>query len=400
MGELYADANQIAPDFEKMCEEAAAQPGCFASFGPQDRHTIKERSSLQDKINQDKKLLLTPQQPEPASQLPSATKDAYSELLIRLLENPSVKGEPSLVAILESQFESLSHQKTQTLTPKQEESYWLAQRLLVDQKVAQIVSRSLHKIHASKPPESKEAFPTSQLSAVPLQVVPVTPVVPSMAFGAAEWRKYFGDVGAEPPLPPNIEQILSRPCPFTPPLGRSQWSPFGSGKTIRDTHLLVLVPQTVNGRPLTLQLLGELVQKPLQGHASKYGCFLLGKYTDPPASRSRWALVTRDVVEGSRNKSYKDQQAVLASYSQNTGMPYVVPRVLDATTAIFMEHARSGIKLYGKSPYTLARCQEKYDANGQLVVGGFSASGLHVSHDFYASENVGVGGSLEVFGDG
>ncbi len=37
---------------------------------------------------------------------------------------------------------------------------------------------------------------------------------PAIAFGKAEWAKYFGDVGVEPPLPADINAILSAPCPF------------------------------------------------------------------------------------------------------------------------------------------------------------------------------------------
>jgi hypothetical protein len=209
-----------------------------------------------------------------------------------------------------------------------------------------------------------------------------------MAFGAAEWRKYFGDVGVEPPLPPAIGNVLNNPCPFWP------------GKKIHETHLLVLVPQTVNGQPLTLKSLGELVKKPLQGHASKYGGFFLGRYTDPPAPRSHWALVTRNVIEGSRNKNYQKQQAVLAGYNQKAHMSYVVPKILDVTVAIFMEHVRSGIKLYGDSYLTYTKCQQSYNAEWELVVGGFSAYGLRVCDDFHLDDAYGVGGSLEVLGDG
>jgi len=60
--------------------------------------------------------------------------------------------------------------------------------------------------------------------------------LPPMAFGAADWKKYFGDVGVEPPLPANIDAILNGPCPI--------WS----GKKVKETHLLMLVPSTVNGK--------------------------------------------------------------------------------------------------------------------------------------------------------
>ena len=83
-------------------------------------------------------------------------------------------------------------------------------------------------------------------------------VLPLVPFGKAEWEKYIGIVGEEPPLPSDIEEILNDPCPFWP------------NKKVHETHVLCLIPQTVNGKPLNLKSLGELVQKPLQGHATKY----------------------------------------------------------------------------------------------------------------------------------
>ena len=71
-----------------------------------------------------------------------------------------------------------------------------------------------------------------------------------IAFGKDLWATHLGDIGIEPPLPPNIKEILNAPCPFFP------------GKKVEETHLLVLIPKTVNGKPLTMQTLGELVQKP------------------------------------------------------------------------------------------------------------------------------------------
>jgi hypothetical protein len=319
---------------------------------------IKEEKSLRDKIAKDMGSFSPSPGPQPAPSpqgpKPTSPKDAYVDLLHALLHNDLVTKIPSLERILRKQFSELAGPKIQALTPKQEESHWWAQKLLINQKVSVDASDQLHKLH--------------------------------LGFGAADWAEYFGDVGAEPPLPPNMTKIFSTSCPFWP------------GKSIDETHLFVLVPQTVGGRPLTLRSLGELVQKPLQGHASQYGCLYLGEYTDQPAPRLHWAFVTRSVIEGSRNKSYKDQQAVLAGYSRKAKMPYIVPKILDVTVAIFMEHVRTGTMLYEQSPGTLTRCQEEGEADWQLGVGDFSTSGLHVFSADYGGEKCGVGGSLEVFG--
>ena len=192
--------------------------------------------------------------------------------------------------------------------------------------------------------------------------------LPQCAFGKQKWEEYFGDVGVEPALPPNILEILSSPCPFWP------------GKKVEETHLLVLIPEKVNGTPLTLKTLGELVQHNLKGTSSKYrdGYFSIGEYTDSPNPSTHWALMTRDVLPESRAKNYETQKNLVAQYAQKAKIPYQVPSVLDATTCIFMEHVHSGIRLYSDKPWTYTRCQEKYNKDWQLVVGGFAPAGLYI----------------------
>jgi hypothetical protein len=202
------------------------------------------------------------------------------------------------------------------------------------------------------------------------------------AFGPKEWFIYFGThLRNVPRLPPNIAEILSSPCPF--------WL----GKKVHETHLLVLVPQTINGQPLTLEILGELVKTPLTGHATEYGYFFLGEYTDPIAPFSHWVLMTYDVIEESHNKSYPNQQTLL---SQKGHGVYAVPTILDATVCIFMEYVRSGTRLYSDSPWTWTRCQEKYGANWQLGVGGFALGGLGVGDDGGVREFIGVAGFRKI----
>src|SRR3979490_1280626 len=101
--------------------------------------------------------------------------------------------------------------------------------------------------------------------------------------------------------------------------------------------------------------------------------------------------MTRDVIQGSRKKTYSEQQALVTSYSEKTKIPYEVPSILDATVCILMEYIRTGTRLYGNSPWTYTRCQEKWNAHWQLVVGGFVAGGLFVYNGYGGSENGGVG---------
>jgi hypothetical protein len=198
---------------------------------------------------------------------------------------------------------------------------------------------------------------------------------PKTAFGKAHWAKYFGDVGEETPLPANIKEVLKAQCPIWP------------DKKVYETHLLTLIPKSVNGQPLTLKVLGELVQKPLQGPPSKFEYLSLGQSQDIPPEHSYWTLLSRDVIPGSRNKSYAHQQELVQKYPE-----YEVPRALDTIVALFMEHVQNGTRLYSDAPRTYTRCQEKYHDQRQLVVGGFAVGGLRVHSNYsHVLEDDGVG---------
>ncbi|MBS0615428.1 MAG: hypothetical protein JSR58_02620 [Verrucomicrobia bacterium] len=204
----------------------------------------------------------------------------------------------------------------------------------------------------------------------------------SIAFGKAKWEKYFGDVGVEPPLPADIEAILQSPCPF--------WGK--EGKKVGETHLLVLIPQTLNGKPLTLQNLHKLFKNPKQGFSVGYHGFYPGNYNaDTITIASHWVLMTRDVIPGSRNKSYSYQEKLVSQAPS-----YKVPKVLDATICIFTEYVRTGSRLYSDMTYT--RNQEMWNKDWHLVIGDFSEYGLNVNINgdnvcgFWDCDIVGIAG--------
>jgi NLR family CARD domain-containing protein 3 len=164
---------------------------------------------------------------------------------------------------------------------------------------------------------------------------------------------------------------LDGPCPFWP------------NKKVRDTHLLVLIPATVDGVPFTLNRLEELIKHPKNGgHSTKYRYY--GEYTkaqigaaSPP--RSYWVLMTRDVLPDSRSKTYEAQKEMVVAHAGRVGLPYELPHAIEAATAILMHHAREGKRLFGDDPFTYTRCQEV--VNGfPVTVGGFSSGGLVVDN--------------------
>jgi hypothetical protein len=189
-----------------------------------------------------------------------------------------------------------------------------------------------------------------------------SPETPTIAFGKEAWEDYFGAVGEGPALPDHIEEILDSDCPFWP------------GKKVKETHLLVLIPTHVNGTSFTLDLLKELVESPKQGHSTRFsldyseGTIQKIFEAKGPRKHAYWALMTRDLLPGSRGKTYRDQQALLQQYT-GTGANYRLPSVLEASTVILSHYVRSKERCYTR---TYTYCEEKIDNTKPVCVGGFS----------------------------
>lgn len=201
---------------------------------------------------------------------------------------------------------------------------------------------------------------------------------PKIAFGQEQWAKYFGDIGNNPPsLPKDIHEILKSPCPFF------------SGKKVEETHVLVLIPEIINGQPLNLETLGELVKTPKNSHGSQYKnlCDSITKTIGQQVTtQSHWVLMTKDVIEGSKKKSYSEQKKLIAEVNRQKKLNYEIPNALDAAICIFMHQVSSQKHLFNIQPCTYTRCQENIEGY-QVIVGGFSFSGLDVrtfqnDHDY------------------
>ena len=191
------------------------------------------------------------------------------------------------------------------------------------------------------------------------------------------WERYFGAVGKEPALPDGLEAIMDSPCPF--------WE----GRQVRDTHLLALIPSHVAGKPLTLDYLGDLITRPQgEGYGTKYRYYwyeVREAIGSQGSDSSYWVLMTRDVLPGSREKSYEEQCELVARHQG-----YTVPGTLEAAVVMLLHHVRGGERLYSNNPWTYTLCQESVEGY-QLLVGGFSSWGLDVVNYNYHYNN-GVAG--------
>ena len=78
----------------------------------------------------------------------------------------------------------------------------------------------------------------------------------------------------------------------------------------------MLIPNTVKGKPFTMNSLGELIQKPKSGHSTKYEYYsddakeAVGEKSYP----SHWLLMTRNIIPGSRGEECKECSDMIANH--------------------------------------------------------------------------------------
>jgi hypothetical protein len=172
-------------------------------------------------------------------------------------------------------------------------------------------------------------------------------------FGKKAWEHYFGEVDEEPALPDNINEILDSDCPF------------GLGKKIKETHLLVMIPTTVGGELFTPSQMIQLAQNPQKGmglapktkknrktvrrgdriglanalHDSEEDitarCLRDLARKGPSHAQPYWILMTRDVVNTTGNTNPKDLHP-----------EYDLPTVLEASTVILTHYVSTAQWLY------------------------------------------------------
>lgn len=191
-------------------------------------------------------------------------------------------------------------------------------------------------------------------------------------FGPDQWAKYYGDVGAFPPLPDGMDAILKAPCPI--------WS----GRQVWETHKLFLVPRTLGGAPVSLHLIGEFIRNPLQGPPTSYLYFAAPAKADIVSNcvdAAHWCLMTKDVVPGSKSMDYQDQRRLMAELRNRLDVPYTLPSTFQAALCVLTHYVETGERIFAKNDaeksWTFTRCQEEVSkAKWPVAIGGFQPDGL------------------------
>ena len=195
--------------------------------------------------------------------------------------------------------------------------------------------------------------------------------------GAEAWKSQGIDVGEEPPLPSTItDELLNSECPLHP------------GGKIKDTHLLVLVPKTVNGEPYTALKLDELCatrkgsgDKLIYDGADWATAWKEKDWARSPQVQSEWVLIPKSdpgpkkvpADKHFRRKNVTAQQNVHETHYSE----YREVKTVELMTAVLLHDLVNGDSrmLDGRN---YLRCVEPNASGGRVCVGFFDAGGLEV----------------------
>ncbi len=178
-------------------------------------------------------------------------------------------------------------------------------------------------------------------------------------------------------IPEEIRAVLNSNCPFNP------------GKIIAQTHILLFMPDLVNGQPLTLHSFRVLMEHPTNGLPSRFRDIwdqIIQDHGDTPLGRSGYVLITKDVIPDSRDQTYANQKALIR---QHGGVAYEPPSFLEMVILLAAVHNKKGVRLYGNNPSTYTSCQERFKV-WQLAVGGFAPADLSIDIFPFVSKYLGV----------
>ena len=207
--------------------------------------------------------------------------------------------------------------------------------------------------------------------------------------GAEEWKAQGIDVGEPPPIPSSITKaLLDSPCPLHP------------GQLIKETHILMLVPKTVNGEAYTALKLDELCaerkgsgDKLIYDEADWATAWKSQSWATLPQSQSEWVLLPKSdpdpKVSPDKHFRYKDIAAQQKVHEKHYP-EYREVKALEVMTMALLYDLTHKERLL---PDYL-RCEEPNASGGRVCVGDFAAYGLEVHDGCDVNVQLNVGRAL------
>jgi hypothetical protein len=172
------------------------------------------------------------------------------------------------------------------------------------------------------------------------------------------------DIGEVPQLPADLLSVLKSRCVLA-----------NDGRTVAETHRLVLLPATIDGEPLTLNSLRELATttgKRRDPSFYKQDWYDDEAFANAPLGKSVWVLEYADEAPDTLYKNDSEQVAVVGKLSD-----YRTARVLEHVGTMVLQYLENAERIY---PNFHGRCEERSASGARVSAGYFDADGLGVNY--------------------
>ena len=168
------------------------------------------------------------------------------------------------------------------------------------------------------------------------------------------------DLGEIPALPANIMEILNSKCELS-----------NDGRTVAETHRLVLVPASIDGKPLTLNALRALATEAGKGRDPSFFVRQIWHdneaFANKPLEKSTWVLEYETVAPKSTNLMDAEQVALVEKLPNHR-----TAKILEHVGAMVFNDLENGERIY---PDIYGRCEERSASGARVRAGNFSANG-------------------------
>ena len=209
--------------------------------------------------------------------------------------------------------------------------------------------------------------------------------------GVAAWKNIGVDVGEAPPLPKSLTlELLNSECPLHP------------REKIKDTHILVLVPKTVNGEPYTVLKLDELcAQRKGSGDQLIFSTSWKSQsWAIAPQAQSEWVLIPKSDPDPERMRGKYGEEEGDKHHFRSKDIPaqqevhndhykeYREVKAVELMTTVLLYDLTHKERLL---PYDYLRCEEPDAFGGCVCVAFFVENGLKVydGSDGYHDDDIG-----------
>jgi len=212
-------------------------------------------------------------------------------------------------------------------------------------------------------------------------------VYQNIAFGSEKWAQYFGKGVADGDsikeellsLPDNMMGILKSSCQLF------------RGKRIMDSHMLVRIPQMINGKPFNLNTLGELAKNYFPQNLTGYLYIddsVVHELGNKLVDKSYWVLMIKEMLLDSRTQSISKHKALAMDFAKKTFVPYEIPTTLEAVACIFAQYISTKERLFDWQFFT--HCSDTVNEGNPVMVGGFVEEGLRIQEDWSGNGIIGL----------